>query len=79
MQMQRKCASLSGMSWVVGNMMAMDFESASFYCVIEKGTLDELLVGRKDMWNPEKHLREQVAQSLSEISRVLTASGEWQQ
>jgi endothelin-converting enzyme len=48
---QRYQASMPRMSWLVMDIHEMTFESNSFDCVLEKGTLDALLVDERDPWN----------------------------
>jgi len=49
--MQRKYSALQGVEWVVMDARDMtQFPAASFDVVLEKGTLDSLLVAEKDPW-----------------------------
>ena len=49
--MKKRCESMSQMKWEVMDINELTYESESFDCVIEKGTLDALLVDEKDPWN----------------------------
>lgn len=49
--MKKKCESMDQMSWLVMDINNIEFEPESFECVLEKGTLDALLVDEKDPWN----------------------------
>jgi hypothetical protein len=49
--MKKRCKSMSQMKWEVMDINELTYESESFDCVIEKGTLDALLVDEKDPWN----------------------------
>ena len=50
--MQRTHKALLGVEWVVMDAMDMsEFMPSSFDVVLEKGTLDSLLVAEKDPWN----------------------------
>ena len=49
--MRERCKSLEEMSWEVKDINDLDYEEGSFDCVLEKGTLDALLVGERDPWN----------------------------
>ncbi|XP_048587598.1 EEF1A lysine methyltransferase 4 isoform X2 [Nematostella vectensis] len=50
--MKRKCHAMRGMEWKVMDITKLDFPPNSFDVVIEKATLDALLVAEKDPWNP---------------------------
>ena len=49
--MKQKHKEMSKMAWLVMDIKDMKFDHHSFDVVIEKGTLDALLVGEKDQWN----------------------------
>ena len=49
--MRKRCESMPKMSWLVMDIYDLKFEPNSFNCVLEKGTLDALLVDEKDPWN----------------------------
>ena len=55
--MKRKCKDLVEMEWMVMDIMSMTFSTSSFDVVIEKATLDALMVGEKDLWNPSEETR----------------------
>ena len=49
--MQRKYKALEGVEWIVMDARdMMEFPAASFDVVLEKGTLDALLVAENDPW-----------------------------
>ena len=49
--MQRRHSALEGVEWIVMDAMDMsEFLPSSFDVVLEKGTLDALLVAEKDPW-----------------------------
>ena len=49
--MQKRCKALEGVEWIVMDAMDMSaFLPSSFDVVLEKGTLDALLVAEKDPW-----------------------------
>ena len=49
--MQRRHKALKGIEWVVMDVMDMsEFVPSSFDVVLEKGTLDALIVAEKDPW-----------------------------
>ena len=50
-KMRLKCGErMAAMSWLVMDINELTFEDASFDCVLEKGTLDALLVDERDPW-----------------------------
>ena len=48
--MQKRCSHLVNMSWLVMDINNLEFENDSLECVLEKGTLDALLVDEKSPW-----------------------------
>ena len=48
--MTERCKELDEMTWEVKDINALDYESETFECVLEKGTLDALLVDETDPW-----------------------------
>lgn len=61
--MKSRCSKLENMSWHVMDINNLDFESDTFDCVLEKGTIDALLVDEKDPW----HLSQENATKLANI------------
>jgi hypothetical protein len=57
--MKNKYAHLSDMTWLVMDINKLEFDDSSFDCVLEKGTLDALLVDETDPWNlsPENAIK----------------------
>ena len=49
--MSQQCHKLSRMDWRVMDITDMRFDNETFDVVIEKGTLDALLVSEDDPWN----------------------------
>lgn len=48
--MRNKTNHLVDMKWSVKDIYALDYEHESFEIVLEKGTLDALLVNEKNPW-----------------------------
>ena len=48
--MKKRCQHLIDMSWVVMDINNLQYENESFECVLEKGTIDALLVDEKSPW-----------------------------
>ncbi|KAM8952361.1 EEF1A lysine methyltransferase 4 [Pelodytes ibericus] len=75
MEMAQKHASLTDMSWLVMDARDLKFPDGSFDMVIEKGTLDAMMVGERDPWRVTPETITLVDQVLSEVSRVLSPHG----
>lgn len=73
--MKRKCQRLVDMDWIVMDITNMSFAPCSFDVVVEKATLDALLVEEKDVWNPSEGTRNTMDCVLSQISQVLRHGG----
>ena len=54
-KMRRKHKHLVGMQYMLMDITRMTFDKNSFDVVMEKGTLDALLVDEKNLWNPSEH------------------------
>jgi hypothetical protein len=50
--MSRRNATRPDMRWLVMDIRQLQFPSGHFSFVIDKGTLDALLTGLTDLWNP---------------------------
>lgn len=60
------------LTWQVADLMNLkDFSDESFDVVIEKATLDALLVGEKSPWHSSDDAQKTIDSCLSEISRVI--------
>ncbi|RNA05216.1 endothelin-converting enzyme 2 [Brachionus plicatilis] len=73
--MKNKYHSLEKMSWLVMDINNLEFEDNSFDCVIEKGTLDALLVDEKDPWNMSQENKFKMQIILEQVSRILKNGG----
>eukprot|EP01086_Lenisia_limosa_P016470 TRINITY_DN6288_c0_g1_i1.p1 TRINITY_DN6288_c0_g1~~TRINITY_DN6288_c0_g1_i1.p1 ORF type:complete len:225 (+),score=53.70 TRINITY_DN6288_c0_g1_i1:122-796(+) len=69
-KMAEKNAGRKGMTWVVGDMLNMEFEDESFDCLIDKGTMEAVLTNP----DPDVSLKS-VDAMLHEASRVLKPGG----
>ena len=49
--MRKRCDKLDKMSWEVMDINDLRYKPGSFECILEKGTLDALLVGEKSPWS----------------------------
>uniref|UniRef100_A0A8C8VGF4 EEF1A lysine methyltransferase 4 n=1 Tax=Pelusios castaneus TaxID=367368 RepID=A0A8C8VGF4_9SAUR len=64
-----------GMQWLVMDARDLAFADSSFDVVLEKGTLDSMLVGETDPWNMSPETTALLDQVLKEVSRVLRPGG----
>ncbi|XP_078420183.1 EEF1A lysine methyltransferase 4 isoform X2 [Cetorhinus maximus] len=65
-KMASKYASCSGMEWKIMDAKALEFENESFDVVLEKGTLDAMMVDETDPWNVSQETKENIDQVLKE-------------
>lgn len=49
--MKKRCEKLDKMKWEVMDINYLNYKPGSFECILEKGTLDALLVGEKSPWS----------------------------
>lgn len=63
------------MKWITMDMLDLKFESESFDVVIDKATMDALMVDERDVWNPSDSVIESVDTMCRGISRVLKPGG----
>ncbi|XP_028831114.1 EEF1A lysine methyltransferase 4 [Denticeps clupeoides] len=73
--MSQRHADCHGMTWHCMDARHLAFPDASFDVVLEKGTLDAMLVEEKDPWHISMEATNFLQQVLSEISRVLRPGG----
>ncbi len=67
-KMREKYKSLDTVKWEVMDITDMSFEDETFDVVIEKGTLDSLLVGEKDVWRMSDEGRSTMDAALTHVS-----------
>jgi ubiquinone/menaquinone biosynthesis C-methylase UbiE len=65
------------MQWLVMDMTDMSFENNSFDVIIDKAAMDALVVDEGDVWHPSQHVIDIVDKMCTEVSRVLTRTGEF--
>ncbi|XP_057851602.1 uncharacterized protein LOC131061789 [Cryptomeria japonica] len=75
MQKRLTAKGLHGVQILVTDMLSLPFESESFDVVIEKGTMDVLLVDSGDPWNPKPETVNKVNAMLRGVHRVLRPEG----
>uniref|UniRef100_A0A8C8IQR7 EEF1A lysine methyltransferase 4 n=2 Tax=Oncorhynchus tshawytscha TaxID=74940 RepID=A0A8C8IQR7_ONCTS len=71
----RHDATCPGMTWHQMDARQLSFTDASYDVVLEKGTLDAMLVEEKDPWKVSSETACLIDQVLREISRVLKPGG----
>ncbi|CAK8694463.1 EEF1A lysine methyltransferase 4-like [Clavelina lepadiformis] len=65
------------MKWIVMDIRQLHFKDGEFDAVIEKGTIDAMLVGQKDPWHLSDENYKCMDTILSHVSRVLSPSGKF--
>ncbi|GAA5878185.1 hypothetical protein JCM16303_002875 [Sporobolomyces ruberrimus] len=63
------------MTWIVGDIRKLPFEDQSIDVCIDKGTMDALMTGVDDVWNPQPEIVADVKAEVDEVIRVLKPSG----
>ncbi|TIA70317.1 hypothetical protein E3P91_03165 [Wallemia ichthyophaga] len=63
--------SRSGMQWCVMDIRQLDLPDNSFDVAIDKGTMDALLAGVRDPWNPQDSIVHDCTSEVREVQRVL--------
>lgn len=76
-KMAHKHRDLSEMSWLVMDICELKFEPCFFDVVLEKGTLDALMVHEKDPWNTSTETLEKMDTILTQVSAVLKPGGKF--
>ncbi|XP_042315822.1 EEF1A lysine methyltransferase 4 [Sceloporus undulatus] len=73
--MKNRYAHCPGLHWAVMDARALAFTDESFDVVLEKGTLDSMMVGERDPWTVSQEAKLLLDQVLMEVSRVLRPGG----
>ena len=66
--------SVPSLKWHVMDMLHLEFDSETFDVVLDKGSLDALMVDQGDVWNPKQEVIERVEKALSEVGVLMTVS-----
>lgn len=74
-RMASHCGDCEQMKWHVMDATQLQFPDGSFDVVIEKATIDAMMVAEKDPWNISQSTRSTVTKVLGEVSRVLRHGG----
>eukprot|EP00127_Corallochytrium_limacisporum_P004243 Clim_evm188s157 gene=Clim_evmTU188s157 len=73
--LQRQRQQFPEQEWLCMDMLHMNFHPGIFDVVIEKGTLDVLVVDQEDPWRPGEDQLIKMHQALSGISKALSQEG----
>lgn len=65
------------MQWIEMDIRDLKFEDGSFDVLIDKGTMDAMLTGVSDVWNPAAEIVENCEKEISEAIRVLRPGGKF--
>jgi len=68
--MKRKYKHLVEMEWLVMDITNLTFSPNSFEVVVEKATLDALMVEERDLWNPSQEVRDRMDSVLKQVSHT---------
>lgn len=68
-------AGMPELEFAVGDCRALEYEDASFDCVIDKGTIDAVMAEKGDVWDPAPEMVERVEEFVREYHRVLRPGG----
>ena len=68
--MRKRCENMCLMTWEVMDIYKIHYEQESFDCVLEKGTIDALLVDEKDPWNLSQENAEKIDKILEKVNKV---------
>lgn len=75
-KMAAKHSDLSEMTWLVMDICDLRFEPCSYDIVIEKGTLDALMVHEKDPWNTSMETLQKIDRILQQVRVSFSVIGE---
>lgn len=69
-KMRKKCKGLAEMKWLVMDITKLTFDRSSFDVILEKATLDALLVEETDPWSLSENTWNTMDSVLSKVSSV---------
>ncbi|CUA70651.1 hypothetical protein RSOLAG22IIIB_04245 [Rhizoctonia solani] len=65
------------MEWLEMDIRDLKFEAETFDILIDKGTMDAMLTGTSDVWNPSREIVENCEAEVREAVRVLRPGGKF--
>ena len=72
--MRKRCELMNLMTWEVMDIYKIHYGKETFECVLEKGTLDALLVDEKDPWKISEENAENIDKILEKVFKFKTKS-----
>lgn len=67
-KMKERSLAMPTLKWHVMDMLELSFDSESFDVVIDKGSIDALMVDQEDVWNPKQEVIKRVEKALAEVN-----------
>ncbi|KAH3863579.1 EEF1A lysine methyltransferase 4-like isoform X1 [Dreissena polymorpha] len=71
-KMSKKHSDMIEMSWQVMDMCNIEFPEASFDIVLEKGTIDALMVQERDPWNVSEETCQKIDSILNQVMFIVS-------
>ena len=65
---ERTIYAMPKMKWHIMDMLELAFERDSFDVVLDKGSMDALMVDQGDVWNPKQEVINRVETAISEVT-----------
>lgn len=66
-KMREKTKQMDEMNWHVMNMQELHFENCTFDVVVDKGSIDALMVDQGSVWSPKEEVVKTAEKALSEV------------
>lgn len=63
--------TMPNMRWHLMDMLELAFDSDSFDVVLDKGSIDALMVDQGDVWNPKQEVISRVEKAISEVGFLI--------
>jgi 2-polyprenyl-3-methyl-5-hydroxy-6-metoxy-1,4-benzoquinol methylase len=64
---ERTCDMMPNMKWHVMDMLNLAFDSGGFDVVLDKGSMDALMVDQGDVWKPRQEVIGRVEKAIAEV------------
>ncbi len=69
-KMSERMRRMSGMRWHTMDMLELGFEDGSFDAVVDKGSIDVLMVDQGSVWSPKEEVVKTTEKALMEVRMV---------